>query len=63
VITDITRHCSHLLVTGEERVINGIDYPREEPKLFELNGVVSRKKQLLPHLMSIMEDLDGAQGE
>jgi len=59
LITDITRHCSHLLVTGDERVIAGIDYPREEPNLFELNGVVSRKKQLLPHLMNILEDLEG----
>lgn len=60
LITDITRHCSHLLVTGDERIISGIDYPREEPGLFELNGVVSRKKQLLPHLMSIVEDLETA---
>jgi len=58
LITDITRHCSHLVVTGDDRVIAGIDYPREEPNLFELNGVVSRKKQLLPHLMNILEDLE-----
>ena len=58
LITDITMHCSHLLVTGEPRIINAIRYPREEPHLFELKGVVSRKKQLLPHLINILADLD-----
>lgn len=61
LITDITRHFSLLLTVGNEGIIEGIDYPEKEPNLFELPGVVSRKKQLLPHLMMILEDLE--QGE
>jgi manganese-dependent inorganic pyrophosphatase len=51
MVTDITRHSSFLLVRGDDRVIDAIDYPKHERWLYELNGVVSRKKQLLPHLM------------
>jgi manganese-dependent inorganic pyrophosphatase len=41
---------SLLLTAGDERVVAAIDYPRLEAGLFQLDGVVSRKKQLLPHL-------------
>jgi len=54
LITDITCHYSLLLVVGDSRLIAGIDYPSLEPNLFELNGIVSRKKQLLPELIRIL---------
>lgn len=54
LITDITSHYSLLLVVGEPRLISGIDYPPLEPHLFELNGIVSRKKQLLPELIRVL---------
>ncbi len=51
LVTDISRHYSVLLTAGRPEIVQGIDYPRLEPDLFELAGIVSRKKQLLPHLM------------
>ena len=50
LVTDISVNDSLLLTAGDERVVAAIDYPRLEAGLFKLDGVVSRKKQLLPHL-------------
>ena len=54
MVTDITRQSSLLLTEGAEKIIARIEYPRIDHNLFELNGVVSRKKQLLPHLMTVL---------
>lgn len=54
LVTDITSHFSLLLVEGEERVVAAVDYPEREHGLFELDGVVSRKKQLLPHMARLL---------
>lgn len=54
MITDITKQASLLLCEGSNRIIDAIEYPSLEHKLFELPGVVSRKKQLLPQLMWIL---------
>ncbi len=51
LITDITRHYSLLLASGNEQILAAMDYPLKEKNLFELHGIVSRKKQLLPQLM------------
>lgn len=54
LITDITQHYSLLMVCGEKALIQGLGYPRKEVNLFSLEGVVSRKKQLLPELMRVL---------
>lgn len=58
MVTDITSHTSYLLTAGDARVNASIDYPKSETHLFELEGIVSRKKQLLPHLMRILSKLE-----
>ncbi|MCB1102082.1 MAG: putative manganese-dependent inorganic diphosphatase [Kiritimatiellae bacterium] len=58
MITDITRNNSLLLVSGNQQVIDVIDYSRRDDHLFELEAVVSRKKQLLPHLIHLLEGLN-----
>ena len=50
-MTDVIRNTSLMLVTGDSSFIKQIDYPNLEPGIFELAGVVSRKKQLLPYLI------------
>jgi manganese-dependent inorganic pyrophosphatase len=50
LVTDITRHRSLLLADGDSRVIEAIDYPRLRKNVFDLEGVVSRKKQFFPYL-------------
>ena len=57
MVTDITRHFSLLMVEGDPRVKDAIDYPRQEDGLFQMDGVVSRKKQLLPHLTRMLGTL------
>lgn len=54
LITDITRHHSLLLACGAEALLERIDYPKLDPKLHDLPGIVSRKKQLLPHLIRVL---------
>jgi len=50
LVTDITRHDSILLTAGSDHLEQAIEYPRLKPHVFELKGVVSRKKQLFPYL-------------
>ena len=50
MVTDITRNESLLLVSGRREIVDLIEYPVLEPRVFELKGVVSRKKQLFPAL-------------
>jgi manganese-dependent inorganic pyrophosphatase len=51
LVTDVVRNSSLLLVQGEPAFLKEIDYPALEPGIFELEGVVSRKKQLVPYLL------------
>ena len=60
-MTDVATQSSLLLVAGDEKFINRIDYPRVEPGVYSLRDVVSRKKQLLPYLTHCLRqaELDG----
>ena len=51
LVTDINEQTSLLLVRGAESFLQKIDYPLRSPHVWELAGVVSRKKQLLPYLL------------
>lgn len=59
MVTDITSSSSLLLCTGETRIIDGITYPRLSEKLFEMTGVLSRKKQMMPYLTDLVRQLQG----
>ena len=50
LVTDVNTQSSLLLIAGAESVMKRIDYPQLEPGVFELQGIVSRKKQLMPYL-------------
>jgi manganese-dependent inorganic pyrophosphatase len=50
LITDVVMQTSLLVVAGPEAFHQRIDYPEVEDGIYELEGVVSRKKQLLPYL-------------
>jgi len=50
LVTDVVSNGSLLLVAGPRSLLKQIDYPLVEERVFELTGVVSRKKQLLPYL-------------
>jgi len=56
LITDINKHNSLLLVQGDEEFINNISYPAVQKGLiYDLKGVVSRKKQLIPFITSSLK--------
>ena len=50
LVTDVVGQTSLLVVAGSNSFLKQIDYPEIEPGIYELEGVVSRKKQLLPFL-------------
>jgi manganese-dependent inorganic pyrophosphatase len=50
LVTDVVKQTSLLVIAGSEEFLQRIDYPELEPGIYELSGVVSRKKQLLPYL-------------
>ena len=51
LVTDINSQNSVLLVCGEEAFLRCIDYPHIGPNQWDMPGIVSRKKQLLPYLL------------
>lgn len=56
LITDINKHNSILIVSGHEEFISNITYPNiHEGPIFDLKGVVSRKKQLIPYITSTLK--------
>ena len=57
MITDITSSSSLLLCIGEARIIEAVTYPRLAENLFEMTGVLSRKKQMMPYLADLVRQL------
>jgi manganese-dependent inorganic pyrophosphatase len=52
LVTDVNTQNSILLVRGSESFTRLIDFPEAGPHAWRLDGIVSRKKQLLPYLTS-----------
>jgi manganese-dependent inorganic pyrophosphatase len=55
LVTDVVEQDSLLLVAGDPGFLELIDYPEVEPGIYELDDVVSRKKQLLPYLTHCLQ--------
>lgn len=55
LITDISSNGSLLLMSSEPEGWEEINYPQLEDNLYKLDNVVSRKKQLLPLISSLLE--------
>jgi manganese-dependent inorganic pyrophosphatase len=58
LVTDINDQTSLLLVQGADAFLHQIDYPARSPHIWELAGVVSRKKQLLPYLLHCLAQMN-----
>ena len=58
LVTDINTQDSLLLLRGSEAFVRAMDYPQRAPFIWELAGVVSRKKQLLPHLLHCVAQMN-----
>jgi manganese-dependent inorganic pyrophosphatase len=58
LVTDINTQNSLMLVKGEPEFIRRISYSHvEQDEIFDLPGVVSRKKQLIPYLTSVLREM------
>jgi manganese-dependent inorganic pyrophosphatase len=57
LVTDIISENSLLLVAGKQNIINALPFPKKSEKLYNLPGILSRKKQLLPALLKILDQI------
>lgn len=57
LVTDINTQNSLLLIKGEPEFVRRVTYPCvEDGEIFDLPGIVSRKKQLIPYLGSLLRE-------
>jgi len=54
LVTDVNTQNSILLVCGAPEFLARINFPGHRPHVWELKGIVSRKKQLLPYLLQCL---------
>ena len=54
LVTDVNTQDSLLLASGAPEFLHRITFPAHGPHVWELTGVVSRKKQLLPYLLGCL---------
>lgn len=54
LVTDVNTQNSILLVRGSEEFTRLIDFPEDGRHCWSLDGIVSRKKQLLPYLTNLL---------
>jgi manganese-dependent inorganic pyrophosphatase len=54
MVTDIYTESTLFLVEGKNELAHVMGYPQIEPHLYELKGVMSRKKQMVPHLLKVL---------
>jgi manganese-dependent inorganic pyrophosphatase len=58
LVTDINTQNSLLLAKGDSGLIQRISYAHvEQDEIFDLPGIVSRKKQLIPYLASLLKEM------
>ena len=55
LVTDIVQGNSLLLTAGPSELSFVIGYPQDTENLYRLKGVLSRKKQLVPHLLKVFK--------
>ena len=55
MVTDVTELDSILFIRGDRVFISQIRYPKMEENIYILKGILSRKKQLVPILMEIIQ--------
>lgn len=54
MVTDISSETTLFLAEGRNELAHVMGFPQIEPHLYELKGVMSRKKQMVPHLLKVL---------
>jgi manganese-dependent inorganic pyrophosphatase len=57
MVTDIYSETTLFLAEGKNELAHVMGYTQLEPHLYELKGVMSRKKQMVPHLLKVLGTL------
>lgn len=58
LVTDIRSQNSLLLAKGDQEIMSRITYPTvEHDEIFDMPGIVSRKKQLIPYLGGVLKEM------
>ena len=57
MVTDIYSETTLFLAEGKKELAHVMGHPQVEPHLYELKGVMSRKKQMVPHLLQVLDKL------
>lgn len=57
MVTDIYSETTLFLMEGKNELAHVMGYPQLESHLYELKGVMSRKKQMIPHLLKALGTL------
>ncbi len=58
LVTDINKQNSLLVAKGDEEIMSRISYPNlENDEIFDMPGIVSRKKQLIPFLGGVLKEM------
>jgi manganese-dependent inorganic pyrophosphatase len=55
MVTDIVYAKSRLVASGTSHHLDGLPYARLDDGTFDLPGIVSRKKQLIPAILSVLQ--------
>jgi manganese-dependent inorganic pyrophosphatase len=55
MVTDILGTRSRLLTSGTSHYLDGLPYSRLDDGIFDMPGVVSRKKQLIPVILNVLQ--------
>ena len=58
MVTDVVTIQSRMLCRGDHAIRAGLPFSRQGPSEFDLDNIVSRKKQLVPALQGALEDLE-----
>ena len=57
LVTDIVQGTSLLLVAAESEINSNLGYTLVGDNLYELKNVLSRKKQVAPHLLGLFNEI------
>lgn len=58
LVTDAVHEISELLIVGDNEIIRALPHEKIEENIYSLPGVLSRKKQLLPQMLSLCAALN-----
>ncbi|GMO39345.1 MAG: putative manganese-dependent inorganic diphosphatase [Termitinemataceae bacterium] len=59
MVTDVIKLTSIMIIAGQDKFLQGMDFPRKDEGVFFLRGIVSRKKQLVPLLSEQIQRIAG----